>query len=213
MKNFCSSSMIIKLRLPQVLRPLRKAVEVWPLPPKTKQYSDQLSKLVTTIVSTFTAYYVQLWSSFFPDTHLSPPLPSFDGRAVQYPSVQNLKDYMSWRQVDCESHDSMVTWDWWLGGHINNLYNTTFWALIQLGGLDAKTAEKELAVGSLVQCGDFCSHYIQGSLSADKNEILFSRFKINYNNEPEIYKKGSVVFRDVSSSLTSVILLHFLNQH
>lgn len=38
---------------------------------------------------------------------------------------------------------------------------------------------------------------MQGSLAADKNEILFSRFKINYNNEPEIYKKGSVVFRDV----------------
>lgn len=38
----------------------------------------------------------------------------------------------------------------------------------------------------------------QGSVAADKNEILFSRFKINYNNEPEMYKKGSVVFRDVS---------------
>lgn len=35
-------------------------------------------------------------------------------------------------------------------------------------------------------------------MAADKNEILFSRFKINYNNEPEIYKKGSVVLRDVS---------------
>jgi tRNA(His) 5'-end guanylyltransferase len=31
-------------------------------------------------------------------------------------------------------------------GHINNLYNTTFWALIQIGGMDAKSAEKELAV-------------------------------------------------------------------
>lgn len=37
----------------------------------------------------------------------------------------------------------------------------------------------------------------QGTLSADKNEILFSKFKINYNNEPEIYKKGSVIFREV----------------
>jgi len=27
---------------------------------------------------------------------------------------------------------------------------------------------------------------------------LFSRFKINYNNEPEMFKKGSVAFRDVS---------------
>ncbi|KAE9368809.1 tRNA guanylyltransferase [Stipitochalara longipes BDJ] len=128
-------------------------------------FERRSSKLVTTIVSTFTAYYVHLWASFFPETLLSAPLPSFDGRAVQYPSVQNLRDYMSWRQVDC---------------HINNLYNTTFWALIQIGGVDAKSAEKELS----------------GSLAADKNEILFSRFKINYNNEPEIYKKGSVVLRD-----------------
>lgn len=36
-------------------------------------------------------------------------------------------------------------------GHINNLYNTTFWALIQSGGLDAKSAEKELAVGAFCQ--------------------------------------------------------------
>ncbi|KAI6708460.1 tRNA(His) guanylyltransferase, partial [Diplocarpon mali] len=127
--------------------------------------SDEYSKLVTTVLSTFTAYYIHLWSAHFLDVPLSAPLPSFDGRAVQYPSVQNLRDYMSWRQVDC---------------HINNLYNTTFWALIQNGGFDAKGAEKELA----------------GSLAADKNEILFSRFKVNYNNEPEIYKKGSVVFRD-----------------
>ncbi|PQE15940.1 hypothetical protein CJF31_00008562 [Rutstroemia sp. NJR-2017a BVV2] len=129
--------------------------------------SDEYSKLVTTIVSTFTAYYVHLWSTYFPelDMQLTAPLPTFDGRAVQYPSVQNLRDYMSWRQVDC---------------HINNLYNTTFWTLIQKGGMDAKGAEKRLA----------------GSLAADKNEILFSEFGINYNKEPEIYKKGSVVFRD-----------------
>ncbi|KAH0565802.1 DNA-directed RNA polymerase II subunit rpb1 [Trichoglossum hirsutum] len=128
-------------------------------------FERRASKLVTTVVSTFTSYYVHLWPSFFPENPLSPPLPSFDGRAVQYPSTQNLRDYMSWRQVDC---------------HINNLYNTTFWALIQQGGLDAKEAEKEL----------------MGSYASDKNEILFSRFKINYNNEPEIFKKGSAVFRD-----------------
>ncbi|KAI1743381.1 tRNA guanylyltransferase [Xylaria scruposa] len=128
-------------------------------------FERRASKLITTIASTFTSYYIHLWSTYFPETTLTPPLPSFDGRAVCYPSVQNLRDYMSWRQVDC---------------HINNLYNTTFWSLIQLGGYDAKEAEKFLA----------------GTLSADKNEILFSKFKINYNNEPEIYKKGSVIFRE-----------------
>ena len=35
-----------------------------------------------------------------------------------------------------------------LKGHINNLYNTTFWTLIQKGGMDAQDAEKRLAVSS-----------------------------------------------------------------
>ncbi|EPE10666.1 trna guanylyltransferase [Ophiostoma piceae UAMH 11346] len=155
-------------------------------------FERRSSKLVSTVVSTFTAFYVYLWPSFFgpsggvvagrdedgvpivdfstlsiPETEPLAPshLPTFDGRAVCYPSVQNLRDYLSWRQVDC---------------HINNLYNTTFWALVKQGGMDT-TAATEL---------------LKGTFSADKNEILFSRFKINYNNEPEMNKKGSVVFRD-----------------
>jgi tRNA(His) guanylyltransferase len=58
---------------------------------------------VTTIVSTFTAYYIYKWSEYFPSTPLQPPyLPSFDGRAVIYPNARILRDYMSWRQVDCK---------------------------------------------------------------------------------------------------------------
>lgn len=59
------------------------------------------SKILTTIVSTFTSYFVHLWSSYFPEQSLSPPLPSFDGRVVLYPSSQNVRDYLSWRQADC----------------------------------------------------------------------------------------------------------------
>ena len=36
---------------------------------------------------------------------------------------------------------------------------------------------------------------LKGTLSNDKNEILFSQFNINYNNQPEVYKKGSLVIR------------------
>lgn len=111
-------------------------------------YSQWHSKLVTTVVSTFTSYYIYLWSTFFPDLPLSPPLPSFDGRAVCYPAVSNLRDYMSWRQADCKQNlISCVIMKAWLIcilGHINNLYNTVFWALIQQGGLDNKEAEKTL---------------------------------------------------------------------
>jgi tRNA(His) guanylyltransferase len=52
--------------------------------------------------------------------------------------------------------------------------------MIQKGGLDPTAAEEEL----------------KGTVSSDKNEILFSRYGINYNNEPEMFRKGSVVFRE-----------------
>jgi hypothetical protein len=46
----------------------------------------------------------------------------------------------------------------------------------------------------------------QGTFSKDKHEILFQRFKINYDKEDEIWKKGSVVYRKVPS-LSSVYWL------
>jgi tRNA(His) guanylyltransferase len=62
------------------------------------------SKLITTIVSTFTSFFNHLWSQHFPDTPLDlAMLPTFDGRAVLYPSVENVRDYYCWRQADCES--------------------------------------------------------------------------------------------------------------
>ncbi|KAJ5553722.1 tRNA(His) guanylyltransferase [Penicillium frequentans] len=134
-------------------------------PPTCQLFERRNAKLVTTIVSTFTAYYIYLWPTYFPSTPLAPPyLPSFDGRAVIYPNTRILRDYMSWRQVDC---------------HINNLYNTTFWTMVLQGGMTNTDAEQEL----------------KGTVSSDKNEILFKRFGINYNNEGEIYKKGSVLYR------------------
>jgi tRNA(His) guanylyltransferase len=68
----------------------------------TNLFERRESKLVSTVVSTFTANYVYLWSQYFPDTPLTSPLPTFDGRAICYPALQNLRDYLSWRQVDCE---------------------------------------------------------------------------------------------------------------
>jgi hypothetical protein len=47
---------------------------------------------------------------------------------------------------------------------------------------------------------------LKGTVSADKNEILFREFGINYNNEPECFKKGTVLYRDVSN-LACVIIL------
>ncbi|KAG4301985.1 hypothetical protein PCANB_002148 [Pneumocystis canis] len=132
----------------------------------TQLYERRTSKLVSVIASFFTSNYVFLWSHHFSNTILTYP-PSFDARAILYPSEQNIRDYLSWRQVDC---------------HINNLYNTTFWALVQKGGLSTTDAEKALI----------------GTQASDKNELLFTRFGINYNNEHNMFKKGTLLLRDHS---------------
>ena len=40
---------------------------------------------------------------------------------------------------------------------------------------------------------------LQGTLSGDKNELLFSEFGTNYNNLPEKYRKGSLLIRSAVS--------------
>ncbi|XP_076259788.1 tRNA-histidine guanylyltransferase [Rhynchophorus ferrugineus] len=129
----------------------------------TNLYNRRRSKLMTYINSLFSSSYVYYWRDYFNDVKLKYP-PSFDSRVVLYPSDENLRDYLSWRQADC---------------HINNLYNTTFWALVLKGGLTNTEAEKRLC----------------GTLSSDKNEILFSEFNTNYNNEPVMFKKGTILVR------------------
>lgn len=131
----------------------------------TSLYNRRRDKLSSLFVSLFTSNYVALWPKFFTDIELDTKhLPFFDSRCVAYPNLQTIKDYLSWRFVDT---------------HINNLYNTVFWQLVQKCDLTTQEAEKKL-------CGTF---------SNDKQEILFSECGINYNDEPEMFKKGSMITR------------------
>lgn len=129
----------------------------------TDVYTRRESKIVSCINSLFTSSYVYHWDNFFPEKKLLYP-PSFDSRIVLYPSDENLRDYLSWRQADT---------------HINNLYNTTFWKLVQEGSRTPNDA----------------TQYLSGTFSADKNEILFSQFGVNYNDLPQMYRKGTILLR------------------
>ncbi|KAF6764247.1 Thg1 C terminal domain-containing protein [Ephemerocybe angulata] len=130
----------------------------------TSLYNRRESKIVTTLTSLFTSCYVLYWPKYFPDKPLQYP-PSFDGRIVPYPAERHIRDYFAWRQADT---------------HINNLYNTTFWALVQQGGQTTTEAHATL----------------RGTFSKDKHEILYSRFKINYNQLDARYRKGSILVRE-----------------
>ncbi|GIM11702.1 hypothetical protein Vretimale_15132, partial [Volvox reticuliferus] len=122
----------------------------------TDMYGRRASKLVSLLVSCFTANYVARWSAHLTDTPLR-AMPMFDGRAVCYPLDSNLRDYLAWRQADT---------------HINNQYNTCFWALVNSG----KTPAEAQAT-------------LKGTQTAFKNELLFQNFGINYAHLPEQFKK------------------------
>ncbi|KAH9030815.1 tRNAHis guanylyltransferase [Lactarius hengduanensis] len=130
----------------------------------TKLYNRRQSKITSLLCSLFTSTYVMLWPQCFPDTPLR-YAPSFDARIVLYPGAQEVRDYFSWRQADT---------------HVNNLYNTAFWALVQQGGQTTKEAHETL----------------RGTVSSQKHEILFSRFGINYNDLPRQFRKGSTIVKD-----------------
>jgi tRNA(His) guanylyltransferase len=131
----------------------------------TSLWGRRECKLISNIVSLFTAHYVLGWKRFFDQDLVL--VPSFDARAVLYPNDKTLRDYISWRQVDC---------------HINNLYNTCFWALLQ----DSKRNLSENQVQNILKDTD----------SAAKNELLFSDYGINYAKIDPIFRKGSFLYKE-----------------
>eukprot|EP00117_Sycon_ciliatum_P019101 scpid63375/ scgid17432/ Probable tRNA(His) guanylyltransferase; tRNA-histidine guanylyltransferase len=128
------------------------------LRPSCNLFGRRATKLATCMASYFASSFVFHWTAHFEDVRMQYPV-TFDGRAVCYPTVENLRDYLCWRQADC---------------HINNLYNTVFWSLVKKG-LTGKEAETKLC----------------GTVSSDKNEILFTECNINYSKEPDVARKGT----------------------
>jgi len=125
-------------------------------------FERRIVKITTCMASLFTAGYIMNFEDIM--GYPLKTIPSFDARVICYPSEKILIDYFSWRQADC---------------HINNLYNTIFWKLVQSGETERRAEE-----------------ILSGTLSSEKNEMLFTRFGINYSKEDLMFKKGSVLVWD-----------------
>ncbi|KAH3903023.1 probable tRNA(His) guanylyltransferase [Saccharomycodes ludwigii] len=161
--NACAKNVLLKYKSECILAYGESDEYSFILRPDTQLYNRRNDKIATLFVSNFTSQYVVLWNNYFHDKPLNyKHLPSFDCRCVCYPTLKTVKDYLCWRYVDT---------------HINNLYNTAFWKLIQNCGMTPKEAESKLSC----------------TLSSDKNEILFKCCNVNYNDELEMFKKGSLI--------------------
>ncbi|KAJ1699657.1 hypothetical protein LUZ63_008169 [Rhynchospora breviuscula] len=71
--------------------------------------------------------------------------------------------------------------------HINNQYNTCFWMLVK-SGKTKREAQLRL----------------KGTQTKEKNKILLQQFGINYDELPEMFKKGSCVFRNKVEEIVKI---------
>lgn len=152
--------------------------------------SDEYSfifKKQTTLYNRRAAKLLTIVNSKFSTSYVYYWKKFFHDQALQYPPV------FDGRIVLYPTDENLIDYMKWRQAdvHINNLYNTTFWNLVLNGNLSTTEAEKRLC----------------GTVSADKNEILFQEFNINYNKEPEMFKRGTLLLRktvldnDVSRSV------------
>ncbi|CAG5133967.1 unnamed protein product [Candidula unifasciata] len=125
-----------------------------------KLYGRRASKILTSVVSLFSSSFTLFWPHFFNVQELKYP-PVFEAKVALHPSDTNLRDYLSWRQADC---------------HINNLYNTCLWKLIQERALTPAQAADRLKVVIIS---------VYGILS-DKNELKDKDLVHNSSSNPRM---------------------------
>ena len=146
-------------------------------------FDRRIDKITSCLVSLFTSAYVLNFCREFGSLDLLDGLvPSFDSRLVCYPNSRVLRDYFSWRQVDC---------------HINNLYNYCFWLLVN-GRLETNrygiSDEELIKVKKLdAQFGEINEEEKQDFQQKDQieegNEFLLQDAKQGFNFEGTQFKR------------------------
>lgn len=145
-------------------------------------YNRRREKIISMITSAFTAQYNSKWPQYFDSPQKIPAL--FDARTDEYARYKDAIDYFRWRQIDC---------------HINNLYNTTLHAMTgryvrhELNQGDVKKTPITDWIRDRFLPAKEATERLSGTVSSDKHDIMFLEYGINYNNELEQFKKGTIL--------------------
>lgn len=178
--------------------------------------SRRIQKLTSVLTSVFGAHYNDNFDKFF--LYRQKHSARFDARIKEYANCKTVIEYFRWRQVDC---------------HVNNLYNTTLHALTgryrrhelipcdNMDSSDRKLFENGSGDGKLYELritpitewipdkskffsSKDATDKLSGTVSSQKQDIMFLDYKINYNNELEQFKKGTVVVDTNNDNLDSI---------
>lgn len=193
--------------------------------------SRRVFKITSMLPVIFATYYNSNWNKFFGDPNLGEVTERkydawFDAKPKEYPNFAAVIDYFRWRQVDC---------------HINNLYNTTLNALtgryirhelildptttVQSAICDNGSSDGPPFIVKRTPITDWikdstkfsspkvATERLSGTEKSDKHDIMFKDYKINYNNELEQFKKGTVVVDTLKDYRPNRVLDHSSIKH
>ena len=154
-------------------------------------FSRRVHKINSMILVVFATHYNTNWDRFFPNPKKYDAW--FDARPIDYPYCKDVIGYFRWRQIDC---------------HINNLYNTTLHAITGRYVKYELQPDNQVKTTPITEWIEDKTMFLQPraateklskTVSSDKHDIMFLDYKINYNNELEQFKKGTIVVDDGSS--------------
>ena len=175
------------------------------LPPSCALYGRRREKLSSSFASLFSSLFTLQYAAFFPPPAAalqSECAPHFDGRCVQLPTDAHMRDYLSWRQVDC---------------HVNNLYNTAYWLLRQRRGLSGAEARAALDGGDSAAKHELlfalgCNYNDEQQRHRKGSVIIWERYqrelKDGGGDEEEAADSGGGAARSAPRSRRRPLVLH-----
>lgn len=151
-------------------------------------WNRRSDKILTHVVSLFTSSFIFYWDNYFPDKELLYP-PTFDGRIIMYPTNEDIKAYLSWRQVDC---------------HINNLYNTCFWSLVSAKKLTEQEAAEKLKFTDSSYKNELLFH--EFGINYNKISPQFRKGTTIYRSRPKEKKSRNeyLLLRNAKEEISSI---------
>ena len=172
-----------------------------------------LTDILSVVVSSFTSNYVFNWRAYFDDEQLKYP-PAFKGSTMLLPSEESLISYLLTKQHECyilnlnatlysaligryRSYDSDASGSCKLAEHQNGNSNNNSNGneLASEGGDAPRNVRRPLS-------NEDALNLIKNEIDSISkiNEFLFKKYAINYNNEPELFRKGSLIQFDVKTN-------------
>jgi tRNA(His) guanylyltransferase len=196
-------------------------------------------KITSMLPVIFATYYNSNWDRFFGDPSRGDVVERkydawFDARPKEYPNCVSVIQYFRWRQVDCHINNLYNTALHAITGRyikhellhvpesLVETYRSNGKAIYDNGSgngflfeLKRTPITRWIEDPSKFMSSKEATMKLSGTNSSDKNEIMFKEYKINYNNELEQFKKGSIVIdtrqdasRDDEADDTGIIHLY-----